>query len=264
MSKDWEDIKVNRRSSDRVVFESPFVQSIYDKIGFIKDETTEILREMDTREFKENLDEIDVEKFGRKAVSHFEDFADDVSSFRDEVINKEDVPGFIRKSSKDFKMALNRDEDYVRRAKYKLDKLDSDEMVDVYKTNIRAIELCNKAIRLNSKNHEAYYVKGLALTNIEKYDEAIDEFIASLALNDDSYVRLAIANVNRLKGDFDDAISVYDSLMDEDSFNALKGKAYTYYDLEDYKKASDCFKQASAIESLDSESKKIWDECIEK
>ena len=40
MSKDWEDINVNRRSKDKVVFESRFVQSIYDGIGYLKDETT--------------------------------------------------------------------------------------------------------------------------------------------------------------------------------------------------------------------------------
>ena len=242
MSKDWEDIKVNRRSDDKVVFESPLVQSIYDGIGFLKEETTEILKEIDTTEFKQNLDEFDVEKFGQTAINHFNDFADDLSRFKDEVISSEDVPDFIRDSSRDVKVALNRDEDYVRRAEFKLEKLDSDEMVDVYKTNIRVIELCDKSIDINNKNHKAYYLKGLALSNLEKYDDAIEEFITSLALNDDSYTRLAIANANRLNGDYEDAIDVYESVMLFDSFNALKGKAYTYYDWEKYGDASKAFK----------------------
>ena len=263
MSKDWEEIEVNRRSSDKVVFESPLVQSIYDGIGFLKDETTEILKEIDNREFKQNLDELDVEKLGETAINHFTDFADDLSRFKDGIMDSDEVPDFVKKSSKDFKFALNRDGDYVRRARAKLDKLDSDNLVEVYKTSIRVIELCDKATAINKRNHEAYYLKGLALINLDKYDDAIEEFITSLALNDDIYTRLAIANANRLNKDFEDAINVFDSLMDDDSFNALKGKAYTYYDWGKYSEASQAFKQASAIEPLDDVSKEVWDECIE-
>ena len=263
MSKDWEDIEVNRKRNKKIVFESPLVQSIYDGIGYFKEETTEILREIDSKEFKQKINEVDVGKLGETAINHFEDFADDLSRLKDEVIDSDDVPDFVKGSSRDFKKALNKDEDYIRRARSKLDKLESDEMVDVERTNVRIIELCNKSIAINNKNHVPYYLKGIALTNLEDYDDAIEEFITSLALKDDVDTRLAIANANRLNGDFEDAINVYDSVIVLDPFKSLKGKAYTYYDWEKYDEASRAFKEASTLEALDDDDKKIWDECLE-
>ena len=261
MSKDSEDIKVNRRDKDEVVFESQIVQSIYDGIGYLKDETTEILKEIDSTEFKQNIYEMDVQKFGEAALNHFSDFAEELSKFKDEVINKDEVPDFIKDSAREAKIALNRDEDYIRTAKRKLDNMESDELADAQEENLRVVQLCDKSIDLNNKNPEAYYVKGLALTNLEMYDEAIEEFICSLALEDNVESKLAIANVNRLNKDFNDAINVYDSVLDEVPFEALKGKAYVYYDWQKYGQASKAFSEANDIEALDDESKKIWDEC---
>ena len=158
------------------------------------------------------------------------------------------------------------DADYVRRAQRKLNNQDSGELVEFYKTNLRIIELCDKAIEVNSSNAEAYYLKGRALVNLDKYPQAIDEYINSLAIEDDVKVLIAIANANTLNGDYDDALDVYDSVLkkDEESFDAIKGKALTYYACGDFKKADDEFKKATAIDSLDSYSKEIWDECLEK
>ena len=114
MSKDWEDIKVNKRDSSKVVFESPLVQSIYEGIDHLKQETTEILKEMDTTEFKQNLDEFDIEEFGENTLDQFSDIAHDLSKFKDEVMEREEVPGFVRQYSKDAKIALNRDEGATR------------------------------------------------------------------------------------------------------------------------------------------------------
>ena len=86
-------------------------------------------------------------------------------------------------------------------------------------------------------------------------------------LNEDFIdARLAIANANRLNGDFNDAINVYDSVLkiEDESFEAFKGKAYTYYDWEKYGQASIFFEKASLITPLDEESVRIWDECLEK
>ena len=87
-----------------------------------------------------------------------------------------------------------------------------------------------------------------------------------MAIEDDVKVLIAIANANTLNGDYDDALDVYDSVLkkDEESFDAIKGKALTYYACGDFKKADDEFKKATAIDSLDSYSKEIWDECLEK
>ncbi|MEE1150842.1 MAG: hypothetical protein UH242_07800, partial [Methanobrevibacter sp.] len=168
---------------------------------------------------------------------------------------------FIKQSSRDAKIALNRDEEYLRVARRKLDKVDSDDVDGAYELNSRVIQLCDKSIDLNNKNYEAYYLKGVALTNLEMYDEAVEEFFCSLALEDNVESKLAIANVNRLNKEFNDAINVYDSVLDDDPFGALKGKAYTYYDWQKYGQASKAFREANDIEELDEKSKKIWDEC---
>lgn len=263
-SNDWDDIKVNRRKGDKIYFESNLFQQISDGIDYLRDESKEILKGLDSTEFKQNLDEFDLEEFGENTLNQISDIADDLSQFKSEVFDSEDIPDFVKESSINAKRALNRDSDYVRRAKRRLDRIESDELVDVYKTNLRVIVLCDKAIEVNGKNPEAYYLKGLALVNLEKYDEAIDEFINSLALDDSSDARLAIANANRLNKEFNDAISVYNSVLDADEFEALKGKAYTYYDWQKYGQANMHFKKANSIEELDDESKKIWDECLEK
>jgi tetratricopeptide (TPR) repeat protein len=264
MDDDWEEIKVNRRKGDKVRFESPLFQQISDGIDYLRDESKEILRGLDSTEFKQNIDEFDLDEFGENTLNQISDIADDLSQFKSELFNSDDVPDFVKESSINAKRALNKDADYVRRARRRLDRIESDELVDVYKTNLRVIVLCDKAVEVNSKNREAYYLKGLALVNLEKYDEAIEEFINSLALEDDPDVRLKIADSNRLNREFNDAISVYNSVSDVKEFEALTGKAYTYYDWQKYGQANMHFKKAASIEELDDESKKIWDECKQK
>lgn len=264
MDDDWDDIKVNRRKGNKVRFESNLLQQISDGIDFLRDESKDILKGLDSTEFKQNIDSFDIEEFGENTLNQISDIADDLSQFKSEVFNSDDVPDFVKESSLNAKRALNKDVDYVRRAKRRLDKVESDELVDVYKTNLRAIELCDKAIEVNPSNNEAYYLKGLAFVNIEEYDEAIEEFINSLALKDSPDIRLDIANANRLNGEFNDAINVYDSVADIREFESLKGKAVTYYDWQKYGQAQMFFKKASNIEPLDDESKKIWDECLNK
>lgn len=264
MDDDWEDIKVNRKKGDKIYFESNLFQQISDGIDLLRDESKEILKELDSTEFKKNLDDFDLEEFGESTLNQISDIADDLSQFKSEVFDSQDLPDFVKESSLNAKRALNRDADYVRRAKRRLDKIDSDELVDVYKTNLRVIDLCDKAIEVNKSNHEAYYLKGLALVNLEEYDEAIEEFINSLAFEDTPEARLAIANANRLNKEFNDAINVYDSVSDVKEFEALKGKAYTYYDWQKLGQAKMFFERANSIEPLDEKSKKIWDECVEK
>lgn len=263
--QDGEDIKVNRRKDDKIRFESPFIQSISDGIDYLRGEAKDILSELDSSEFKQNIDEFDIEEFGENTIDQFSDVVDELSRVKSKIIDSEDVPDFVKDSSINAKKALNTDQDYVRRAERRLNRVNKDEkLVDQYKYNIRAIELCDKAVEVNKLNYKAYYIKGLAFINLEKYDEAIDEFINSLALEDTIDARLAIANANRLNKDFNDAINVYDSVLEENPFEALKGKAYTYYDWMKYGQAQMCFKKASLIEDLDSESQKLWDKCLEK
>ena len=131
------------------------------------------------------------------------------------------------------------------------------------KTNLRIIGLCNKAIEVNDLNHEAYLIKGKALINIEKYDEAIEEFVNSLALEENLDAKVAIGDANRLNEDYEDAIDIYDSVLNVDgqSFDALRGKALTYYDMEKFKDACEIFKKADSIYALDEKDKQLWDNC---
>lgn len=261
-SFDEEDIKVNRRSNDKIHFESTLIQQIADGIDFLRDESKIILKELDLNV----VDDFDIEEFGRNTINQIDDLVDEISEFKSEILNSDDIPDFIKDSSNDFKKALNRDEIYVRRAERKLNKLDSvDDVAGYFKVNIRIIELCDKAIEVNYLNSRAYYIKALALTNVEKYDDAIQELVKYLALDEDNLdAWCAIGNAYRLDSKFDEAISVYDNALsiDVNSVKALKGKAFVYYDLKDYKNADEFFKRASAIEILDDESQEIWDDCL--
>lgn len=263
MTDDNDDIKVNRRKGDKVYFESTLLQQISDGIDFIRAESKEILAELDIK----GIDDILLEEFGEEALDQISDISDGLSDIKADLLESEDIPEFLIDYSINAKKALNRDYDYVRRAKRRMDRLNSDELVDVYKVNARVIILCDKAIEVNPSNYEAYYLKGLALVNLEKYDEAIEEFVNSLAVNED-YIdsKIAIANVNRLNKEYDDAFTIYDSILesDENSFDAIKGKAYVYYDMGEFKKADEEFKKANFICSLDDESKKIWQDCLDK
>lgn len=268
MKMDWEDIKVSKRFSEKIYFESTFLQNISDRIDFLRYEADELLCELDSCELKQRYDEFDLEELSEDAIDQIEDVVSDISQFKYEIIDSEDIPDFIKDTSKNVKIALNRDEDYIRRAKRKFKRLETkDDLVDTYKINIRIIELCNKAIEVDEFNPEPYLLKGRALGNIEKYDEAIDEFINCLALDEGNLdARLAIADINRAKGDYDDAIDVYDSVLkvNEESFEALKGKALTYFDMGKCSDADKFFKKANSITFLDDEDMEIWDECRKK
>lgn len=262
-SDDWDDIKVNRRSTDKVYFESPVIQSISDSIDFLRDETKEILKELDSTEFKQQIDEFDLEDFGEEAIDQISEIKDEISQFRAEIIDSDDVPEFIKESSLDAKRALNRDADYVRRAKRKLYMLDDGRLTDELRTNVRVIELCDKAIEVNFNNWQAYHVKAQALMNLEKYDDATEELIKSLALNEENLdAWFDVANSYRLNGEYNESLDVYNTILkrDEKSFKAFKGKALCYVGLEDYQNADNFFKKANSIKSLDDDSQEIWDD----
>ena len=264
--KDWDDIKINKRSTDKVFFESPLIQSISDKIDFLRDESKEILKELDSTELKQQIDQFDIEKFGEDTINQIDDLIDELSQFKDKILDSEDIPDIVKESSNEFKANLNRDEIYVKKARKKLARLNNDDkLLDKYDASFRIIELCDKAIDLNYRNADAYYLKGIALINLGKYHEAVKQLIKSLALDGDNIdARLNVGNAYRLNREFDNAIDAYDSVLkrDENSFEAFKGKAVTYYYWEKYGKADECFKKANSIETLDEKSKEIWDICL--
>lgn len=265
MKKDnWEDIDVNKRSTDKVCFESNLIQSVYDKIDSLRDESQEILREIDATEFKQKLDEFDLVVFTEDTISHIDDILDNISQFKDSMIDPDDFPDGVRGQYRNTQAYFNRDGDYLRRAKSKMQRLKDEKLTDSYKTNWRIVELCDKAIAVRPDRFDAYFIKGQALVNLEEYGDAIDEFITALSLRDDVEVWLEIANANRLNRDFEDAIEVYDSILKkyDNSFEVFKGKARVYFDMEDYVKCDRMFKKANDIECLDGDSFKIWSECL--
>ena len=267
MEKDnGEDIKVNKRHTDKVYFESTFIQSVYDKIDFLRDESKEILREIDSTQFKQKVDEFDLEEFSEDAINQIDDLFDDISRFKDGVINSEDIPDDIKEQYKNTQAYFNRDDDYLRRAKRKMARFNAEKLTDAYKTNCRIVELCDKVIAVRCDNFDAYVLKAQALVNLEKYEDAIEEYINALSIKDDVEVWLAIADANRLNGAFDDSLNVYDKVLSvyDDSFNVFKGKDYVYFDLNDYQNAAEFFKKANSIQYLDEESMKIWGESLEK
>ena len=258
---DWEDIEINPRSTDKVFFESSLLQNISDSIDFLKDEATIILRELDDTEFKQKLDEFDLEEFAETTINSIDDTLDDISKFKDDFISSQDIPDDVREFSKTTKAYLNRDEIYVRNAYRKLERDNS------YDTNMRVIELCDKAIDLNEFNSEAYYVKGKAYINLERYGTAIDEFINVFTLDsDDLDARIAIGDANRLSEEYEDAIDVYNSVLkiDNKSFGALQGKALAYSEMGEYKKACNFFKKADQVSNLEGDSRDVWELCMEK
>jgi len=258
-SDDWDDIKVNRRSSDRVCFESNLIQQIYDGIDYLRSEGKDILMELD----KKGIDDFDLEDFGEKTLNQIDDIVDDIDDFREEM-DLDDIPEFVKNSSKNAKVALNRDSDYVRKAKRRLKKAEGEDGRRFEKINLKVVKLCDKAVYVNELNFEAYYVKARALVNLKKYDEAIDALISCLSVNRD-YVDawLLIGDVNRLNSDFEDAISIYDRVLEDNEglFEALVRKARVYCDMGLFAEADDFFKRADAVGCLDDSCVECWEFC---
>ena len=244
MDDDFEEIKVKRRSGDKPVFESLLLQQISDGIDYLRDESRDILSGIDLK----GVNDLDFEDLGHNTLNHIEDIAFDLSEFKSEVLNEDTLPPFIVQSSANAKKALNRDSDYIRYAQKRLNELDL-ESDDYSETNRKIIVLCDKAIRIDNTNPDSHYIKGLALVNLEEYEKAVDEFISALALKDDINIWISIADVNRRNGDFEDAINVYDYVLNKygESYEAVLGKAHTYSDWGEDNKAGCEFEKAEKI-----------------
>ena len=267
-SKDWEDIEVNRRNGEEILFESELVQNAYNGLKFLRRETDKLLKKLDADDFKMEMDDFDVEGLGGDILDQVCIFIDEMYDLAEEVIPFDEVPEFLDESTLNAKRALNRDADYIRKAKRKLKHLNSNKCSSDYiNINTRVILLCDKAIEVNKKNYEAYYLKGIALINLKEYEKGIDELINAMAINGDSVdIRLEIANANRLNGEYDDAINVYNSVLkiEDNSYEAFKGMAYTYFDWEKYADCDKFFEKANLIKALDDDSVYKWIICCNK
>ena len=194
----------------------------------------------------------DTEFFVESILNQFLSDVDQIKNNALDMLDENDLGDIIDDFSINSRKALNRDADYINRARKKLNNSGEEK---------RVIYLCNKALLVNDLNWEAYYLKGRALINLERYDEAINELISSLALNEDNIdARLHIAKAAHLKGDLNYALQVYDSVLniDEKSFEAFNGKALVYFDKKDVLEADKFFRKASEISVLPEDSKIKW------
>lgn len=193
--------------------------------------------------------------------STFNQFLEDIDHLKDnaiEFMKDVDIDDIFDDFSINSKKALNQDAFYVARARRKLENSGD---------NQRIIYLCNKALLVDEKNWEAYYLKGRALINLGRYDEAIDVLLDSLALNEDNLeAREYIAKASRLNGDLDYSLKVYDTILNVDDkyYEAILGKALVYFQLKDYAEANKLFEEANKISPVEGYAKHKWDFCLEK
>ena len=129
-SDDWDDIKVNRRRTDRVLFESTLIQQVSDGIDFLRNQSKEILSEID----KTGINDIDLEEFSKSTLNQIDDIVDDMVEFKSEIVDDDEIPDFVKDASKNAKVVLNRDQDYIRKAKRRFARLENGDDVDCDKT----------------------------------------------------------------------------------------------------------------------------------
>lgn len=207
------------------------------------------------KEFKSPEDK---EYFFESILNQFLDDVGQLKNNASEFIDEMNIDDVFDDFSRNSKKALNRDADYVNRARKKLTYSND------YK---RALYLCNKALLVNEFNWEAYYLKGIALISLGRYGEAIEELINSLALNKDNIkAREYIAKASSLNGDLDYALKVYDSILniDDKYFEALQGKALIYFNQKNYLDAEKFFKKANDISPLSNHANIKWKFCLKK
>ena len=200
----------------------------------------------------------DTEYFVESIINQFMDDMEQIKNNAIDMLDEMDLGDVVDDFSKNSKKALNRDAIYIRRARRKLEESGD---------NQRIIYLCNKALLVDDHNWEAYYLKGRALINLGRYDEAIEELINSLALNEDNLeAREYVAKAAYQNGDLDYALQVYDSILniDEKCFEALKGKAIIYFDLKDYSEADKFFTKANNYGNLSEYLRYQWNICSDK
>lgn len=200
----------------------------------------------------------DTEYFIESILNQFLDDMEQLKNNAIEFIDEMDIDDVFDDFSRNSKKALNKDAVYINRARKKLENSGD---------NQRVLYLCNKALLVDEFNWEAYYLKGRALINLGRYDEAIEELINSLALNENNIgARAYIAKASGLNGDLDYALKVYDSILniDDKYFEALQGKALIYFNQNNYSDAEKFFKKANEISPLSDYANYKWDFCLKK
>ncbi|HSG67579.1 MAG TPA: tetratricopeptide repeat protein, partial [Bacteroidales bacterium] len=106
--------------------------------------------------------------------------------------------------------------------------------------NDKAIEDCNKALRLDYFNIDAYLKRGQIYYELKDYDKAIADFEQILDLEPNNSVAVFHRGLTRIStGDTLGAISDFDKVLRENPYNALTyyNRAWLKASTEDYKGA---------------------------
>jgi tetratricopeptide (TPR) repeat protein len=109
-----------------------------------------------------------------------------------------------------------------------------------------AISFCNQSLEIDSCYINAYWVRGIAYSNLKEYEKAISDLNKIIELNpDDGEAYCARGTIHRGLNQYEKAISDYTKAIElnPDSTNAYRCRSADYIDLEEYEKAlNDCNK----------------------
>jgi tetratricopeptide (TPR) repeat protein len=102
----------------------------------------------------------------------------------------------------------------------------------------KAIEECNKAIDLNSKDPNAYYIRGICYNIKAQYEKAIQDIKRGIALDPKGYlsnytlskIHRNYGNLFKRKGQYDRAIEQYSAAiaLNPKNPNPYAGRGYAY------------------------------------
>lgn len=107
-----------------------------------------------------------------------------------------------------------------------------------------SIKYLDLAINLNSSFHEALSDKGLALKNLNKFDDAMNCFNGALKINKDNVKALINrANLFLITKKYQNAKDDYESCLriESKNINALNGLGICYLELKEFSKSLDIF-----------------------
>ncbi len=115
----------------------------------------------------------------------------------------------------------------------------------------QAINKYQRAIAINENYLPAYYSWGLALINLNQYDEAIDKFKQAIAIDQnflDAYNYWGLALINQKK--YDEAIDKFKQAIaiDQNFLDAYNYWGLALINLNQYEEAIDKFERAIAID----------------
>ena len=113
------------------------------------------------------------------------------------------------------------------------------------------IKAANEILKLDKLNYEIVLLKGKALMKQNKYNEATEAFIEALAIDDTKIEPLLhIAEINNLQGNIDDAINIYNSIIEKENNNAaaLLGLARSYFSKKEYENVNNYYIKIQSID----------------